>query len=226
VNADTFVCERIVWGQETGAEPFDRPVMDIVASDVREIGGAMMPATYTLRLFAGSAPYFALETKLQDIAVKGAGNLADSEFDAWAQSPGPLPVVLRPTANIEELEALVSKKEMDTGAWLSLAFMYATATDFERAKQTLDGSEELFNGKATAEFERGRAKFWGDLEQDYVAFQLQQLPQLERIYADRADKLRARGDGVHADQMAAKSAEYRQAKEAAMARAEQLNAAE
>jgi hypothetical protein len=64
--------------------------MDVVASDVQTIGGAALPLTYTLRIFAGLSPCFALQTNLQNTAVMAAGAIADSEFDAKALSPGPM----------------------------------------------------------------------------------------------------------------------------------------
>jgi len=225
VNAETYVCERLVWGVEGKAEPFDPPVMDIVASDVQTIGGAALPLTYTLRTFAGPSPCFALETKVLNAAVMAASAITDGEFDAKGLSPGPMAVVMRPPGNLETLEQMASKQEMDPGAWLSLAATYAVAHDLKRAKQTLDKAEELFKGKVPDEFEYERAWIYSTFEKKYVAMQLQELPQFERIYADRAARFRARGDDVHANGMALKAAEYRQQKEAAVARAKELKMA-
>lgn len=223
VNTHSYVCERLVWGSDGKEQPFANAVRDLVGREVEQVGGAQLPTTYTLRLYSGSGVYFAMQTKLENLEVADPGAIAEAEFDAWALSPGPRPVVLRPTAQPEQLEELIARDPMDTGLWLSLADMYEIADQILEAEAVLAKADELFGSAVSDEFRKERSRIRGNLQTKLITYQLNQAPQLERIYAERAERFRALSDEVHAAAMEAQAARWRQVKEAALARAAALN---
>ena len=152
VNAETFVCERLVWGSEKKEDPFEGAGKDSVAGSVQKVGGVLLPTTYALRSCNKSGVYFALESTLQDLEVKQADSVPDAEFDAYGLYPEPLPLIWQPMADAAELEAHLATNPDDVGAWLSLADTYYIGRDYAKARDALTRADELVAGKECAEY--------------------------------------------------------------------------
>jgi hypothetical protein len=219
VNAESFICERMVWGAADDPDAFGASQRDIVASDLQQAGGSPLPLTYTLRFHGPSGVHFALQAKLENLNVMGGDAVGEGSFDAQALSA----VVLQATEGPDELQDYVAGKPNDASAWLSLADAYNRTLQAYKARDALQKATELAGEQPTAEFRLASALLWHDLKYKVVRKQLEDAPQFERIYAERAERLRERGDQRHAADMDAKAGQWRQVKEDALARAAALN---
>ncbi len=221
INTESFVCERLVWGSVDEEEPFANAVRDVVAGGVQAVGGAELPTVYTLRLFGPSGVHFALEARLEGLEVKDAASVGEASFDAYALA-GPTPVILRPTMELTDLEDYVGQHRSDVGAWLTLVDLYLTTQQVYRARDAYEAAMALVGESPPADFAMERERLWHDLHWWVVRTDLQLAPQEERIFAERAERFRQRGDAKKAAQMEARAQQYRQVKEAAMADAVEL----
>ena len=225
VNATTLVCERMVLAKQTlewigwEGDPFLGATMDVVASDIGAAGGGQLPMTYTKRYYGTTGVYQAQALTLQGLVGKGPSSFAASDFDPKALSPGQKPVVLRPMERMEDLEKLAESQHDDPGLFLSLADDYTQEEDLKPAEEMLQKADALApDGDYAAE----RAAVWGALEPKMLARDLDEEPQLQQIYTERAARFRALGDDVHGAQMEAKAAEHGAALAQAQARAQAL----
>ena len=225
VNATTLMCDRMVLGRQKlewgGAEkdPFLGATMDVVASDVGAAGGGQLPMTYTKRYYGTTGVYQAQALTLQGMAGKGPSSFAASDFDPKGLTPGQKPVVLRPMDRMEDLEKLAEGKNADAGLFLTLADDYTLEDDLKPAEEMLQKADAL---APDGDYAVERAAIWGALEPKTLARDLNDEPQMQRIYTERAARLRALGDDVHGAQMEAKASEHASALARAQARAQAL----
>jgi len=226
VNPGTYVCERMVQGRSGQEDPFAGAVTDVVAEDIQQLGGRLLPMRYTKRFYTPKGVYLAVEMRLEGLEVKAASALPQEDFDPYALTPGPVPVVMRPGTEMEELEALAEQGTRDAGAWLSLARAYVTTRRFREAREVLEKASALFGEGAGEEFSAQKARIAEEVDLGIAREDVEQSSQLERIFAERAERFRQRGDEKHAAEMASRSERHREIREAALAKLKELGVKE
>ncbi|MFO8008135.1 MAG: hypothetical protein R6V05_10405 [Candidatus Brocadiia bacterium] len=228
VNAQSFLCERVVlakpfeFGDEETADPFAEATTDIIAENPQQVGGALLPTRYTKRYYGTSGVYQAREMTLHNLESKGTGAFAAAEFDPRALSPGPNPIVLRPAGRLEDLEKLAERERDDLGLLLTVAEGLAVHGQLDEAKAMLEQADAVAATGAPAEFQAEWDRIWRRLEPKLVIRDAREAPQLQRIYAERAARLRDLGDDKHAVHMDGRAAHYGQVADDAFQRAKEL----
>lgn len=229
VNAESYVCERMVLaqryreGDRLPADPFVTAAADVVAGDLRAVSGTQLPFSYTKRYFGESGVYQARRLTLHELRARGPASLAESDFDPYALTPGDPPVVMRPMERLEVLERLAETEREDVGLHLTLARKFTRVNHLEYAERALARADELAGESPGGDYAAVRADIWRRLGVKLVGRDLRQAPQLERIFTERAERFERLGDRRRAAQMRRRAEGWRELREDALARAEELN---
>ena len=228
INADTFVCERIVLGYREGPleKPtgLDDPEGDIRASQIETVGeGGLLPLAYERRSFGDGGVYEAVKVTLEQLEARSADSFPDAEFSPQARTPGDRPIVLRPMADFEKLRQKV-KTDPTPSEVLTLASMYARMK-FSHGRKGMDvlkRGDELFEGQKPQGYQALRDELALELERDIVRRRKEEAPQMERIFRRRAERFRQQGDQDRADEMSQRADTWQQRAEEARQRWEEI----
>jgi hypothetical protein len=222
VNSETFVCERIVLGNQEGPETestgLEDPTGDITASDIQEVGGGgLLPLSYERRSFGEDGEvYQSVAMEVEDLTSRSKGAFSDAEFSPQGRTPGQDPIVLRPMADFEELREKV-KTDPTPSDVLTLASMYAGMkfSHGRKGLKVLERGDELFKGRKPQGYGKIRKELARKLKRALAKRQKREAPQLEKIYRRRAQRFRRQGDSGRAEEMSSRADSWqKRAKEA------------